>query len=95
MDGVSKTYTSLHRNLAQADLDFLIFVQRNKTDPALCNLPILYSKKIPMQSNPLLYIGIHSVQITRCLYRRFLPSSTYIMSYAYFFKCSQLIPGAS
>ena len=40
MDGVSKTYTSLHRNLAQADLDFLIFVQRNKTDPALCNLPI-------------------------------------------------------
>ena len=27
--------------------------------------------------------------------RRFLPSSTYIMSYAYFFKCNQLIPGAS
>ena len=26
--------------VTQADLDFLIFVQRNKTDLALCNLPI-------------------------------------------------------
>ena len=40
MDGAFKTYTSLHHNLTQADLDFLIFVQRNKIDPALCNLPI-------------------------------------------------------
>ena len=40
MDGAFKTYTSLHRNLTQADLDFLIFVQRNKIDSALCNLPI-------------------------------------------------------
>jgi len=40
MDGVFKTYTSLHRNRTQADLDFLIFVQRNKTDSALCKLPI-------------------------------------------------------
>ena len=40
MDGVFKTYTSLHRNLIQSDLDFLIFVQRNKIDSALCNLPI-------------------------------------------------------
>ena len=40
MDGVFKTYTSLHRNLTQADLDFLIFVQWNKTDPDCCNLSI-------------------------------------------------------
>ena len=40
MDGAFKTYTSLHHNLTQADLDFLIFVQRNKIDSALCNLPI-------------------------------------------------------
>ena len=40
MDGAFKTYTSLFRNLIQADLDFLIFVQRNKTDTALCNLSI-------------------------------------------------------
>lgn len=40
MDGVFKTYTSLHRNLTQADLDFLIFVQRNKIATALCNPPI-------------------------------------------------------
>ena len=40
MDGAFKTYTSLCRNLSQADLDFLIFVQRNKIDLALCNLPI-------------------------------------------------------
>ena len=26
--------------VTQADLDFLIFVQRNKIDPALCKLPI-------------------------------------------------------
>ena len=40
MDGAFKTYTSLHRSLTQADLDFLIFVQRNKIDSALCNLPV-------------------------------------------------------
>ena len=40
MDGAFKTYTSLHHNLTQADLDFLIFVQRNKIDPVLCKLPI-------------------------------------------------------
>ena len=40
MDGVFKTYASLHHSLTQADLDFLIFVQRNKTDPDLCKLPI-------------------------------------------------------
>ena len=40
MDGAFKTYTSLHRSLTQADLDFLIFVQRNKIDSALCKLPL-------------------------------------------------------
>ena len=30
----------LHQDPTQADLDFLIFVQRNKTDPDLCKLPI-------------------------------------------------------
>mgnify|MGYP004669416811 CR=1 FL=1 len=40
MDGAFKTYTSLRRNPIQADLDFLIFGQRNKIDSALCNLPI-------------------------------------------------------
>ena len=40
MDGAFKTYTSLHRNLTPADLDFLIFVQRNKIVSALCNLLI-------------------------------------------------------
>ncbi|HBH98012.1 MAG TPA: hypothetical protein DDY23_00420, partial [Lachnospiraceae bacterium] len=35
-----KTYTSLYHSLTQADLDFLIFVQRNKIDSALCNLLI-------------------------------------------------------
>ncbi|RHM01138.1 hypothetical protein DWZ87_17145 [Roseburia intestinalis] len=40
MDGAFKTYTSLRCNLTQADLDFLIFGHRNKTDPTLCNLPI-------------------------------------------------------
>ena len=39
MDGAFKTYTSLHRSLTQADLDFLIFVQRNKIDSALYKLP--------------------------------------------------------
>ena len=33
-------FTSLWENLTQAGLDFLIFVQRNKTDTALCNLSI-------------------------------------------------------
>ena len=33
-------FTSLCHNLTQADLDFLIFVQRNKTGTALCNLSI-------------------------------------------------------
>ena len=37
MDGAFKTYTSLYHSLTQADLDFLIFVQRNKTDSVLCN----------------------------------------------------------
>ena len=37
MDGAFKTYTSLHHNLTQADLDFLIFVQRNKTDSLCAN----------------------------------------------------------
>ena len=40
MDGVFKTYASLHHSLTQADLDFLIFIQWNKTDLALCQLPI-------------------------------------------------------
>ncbi len=40
MDGTFKTYTSLRENLTQAVLDFLIFGQRNKTAPALCNLPL-------------------------------------------------------
>ena len=40
MDGMFKAYTSLHHSLTQADLDFLIFEQRNKTGTALCNLPI-------------------------------------------------------
>ena len=40
MDGAFKTYTSLRENLNQADLDFLIFGQRNKTGVALCNLPL-------------------------------------------------------
>ncbi|HAT90786.1 MAG TPA: hypothetical protein DCS73_13885 [Roseburia sp.] len=40
MDGAFKTYTSLRENLNQADLDFLIFGQRNKTGIALCNLPL-------------------------------------------------------
>jgi len=40
MNGAFKTYTSLYHSLTQADLDFLIFVQRNKIDSALCNLLI-------------------------------------------------------
>lgn len=40
MDGAFKTYTSLCLNLIQAYLDFLIFVQQNKIDSALCNSPI-------------------------------------------------------
>ena len=40
MDGAFKTYTSLQHSLTQADLDFLIFVQRNKIDSALCKLPL-------------------------------------------------------
>ena len=35
-----KTYTSLCENPRQAYLVFLISGQRNKTDPALCNLTI-------------------------------------------------------
>ena len=42
-DGAFKTHTSLCHNLNQAALDCLIFVQRNKTVPAGCNLP---SKKL-------------------------------------------------
>ena len=40
MDGAFKTYTSLYKNSNQAYLVFLIFGQRNKTDPALCNLTV-------------------------------------------------------
>ncbi|RHF96357.1 hypothetical protein DW650_04280 [Roseburia sp. AM23-20] len=34
-DGTFKTHTSLRHNINQAYLDFLIFVQRNKTSPGL------------------------------------------------------------
>ena len=34
-DGIFKTHTSLRHNINQAYLDFLIFVQRNKTSPGL------------------------------------------------------------
>ena len=40
MDGTFKTYTSLLENLNQAYLVFLIFRQRNKIDPTLCNLTV-------------------------------------------------------
>ena len=38
MDDLLLPLTSLREALNQADLDFLIFGQRNKTGTALCNL---------------------------------------------------------
>ena len=40
MDDSLLPVTSLHHKLNQADLAFLIFVQRNKINPALCKMPI-------------------------------------------------------
>ena len=40
MDDSLLPFTSLRENLTQADLDFLIFGQRNKTDTALGNLTV-------------------------------------------------------
>lgn len=37
MDGTFKTYTSLWGNPNQADLEFLIFGQRNRIVTVLCN----------------------------------------------------------
>ena len=40
MDDLLLPLTSLREALNQADLDFLIFGQQNKTGTALCNLSI-------------------------------------------------------
>ena len=54
-----KTYTSLRHNLTQAELDFLIFVQWNKIDSALCNLPIKNLRATFWHPNQLNIIILH------------------------------------
>ena len=71
-------FTSLCNNLTQAYLAFLIFGQRSKTDPALCNLTVKKWKAIFWHPNPILFsiteqpLSLRSRVALNCFFLLFL-----------------------
>ena len=89
MDDSLLPVTSLHHKLNQADLAFLIFVQRNKINPALCKMPITDPQytiwtgdSFPQQTN--IWCVVHETKKEKAA------SLSQLTAFSYFTTCCTL-----